>query len=171
MPLSRRSFVVAAAAFAAAPTAACSAQPAKNDKAPAPQNPIASRPIAMAVHRDPGCPCCDEWAALARKAGYRVTVADDPDIAARKRRLGVPADLQSCHTTEVAGYVLEGHVPFDSLARLLASGDRTIVGLAVPGMPLGSPGMGAPSTAAAYQVIAFERSGKRHVFADISARG
>lgn len=166
MKWSRRTLLVAGAAFAIAPAAACSAQPPKNEGAPSSKGPA----TAMAVHRDPGCPCCDEWAALARKAGYAVTIADDPDLAARKRKLGVPDDLRSCHTTEVAGYVLEGHVPFESIQRLLASGDRAIAGLAVAGMPLGSPGMEAGGTADAYRVIAFERSGKRRIFAEIPAR-
>lgn len=166
MHLSRRTLLVAGAALAIAPAAACSAQPPSEGDAPSPQR----AGIAMAIHRDPGCPCCDEWAALARKAGYAVTVADDPDIAARKRRLGVPDDLRSCHTTEVGGYVLEGHVPFESLERLLASGDRAIAGLAVAGMPLGSPGMEAGGRADAYRVIAFDRTGKRRVFAEIPAK-
>lgn len=174
MDLSRRKFLAAGTVLATVPMVACSAQPQQNGDAPRAVDgevpPGAA--VVMAIHRDPGCPCCDGWADLARAAGYRVTVADDPAIAARKRRWGVPQDLWSCHTTEAGGFVFEGHVPFDSVARLLASGDRSTVGLAVAGMPLGSPGMETASgTVEPYEVIAFDRSGGRRVFAEYGRAG
>lgn len=95
----------------------------------------------MTVHKDPDCGCCTAWADLAEEAGYEVTIVEDGDLYAAKDRLGVPAALQSCHTVEVDGYVVEGHVPLEALARLLEERpDAT--GIAVPGMPAGSPGMG-----------------------------
>lgn len=107
---------------------------------------------AMTVYKDPSCGCCDGWINHMRQAGFRVTVAPG-DVNAAKARLGVPADLVSCHTATVGGYVVEGHVPADAVRRLLAERPAA-AGLAVPGMPTGSPGMegGEPET---YDVIAF----------------
>ena len=87
------------------------------------------------------------------------------DLAPVKRRLGVPLALQSCHTAVVEGYVIEGHVPADLIDRLLRE-RPSVVGLAVPGMPVGSPGMETPGQAAErYQVLAFDQKGRTTVFA------
>lgn len=87
------------------------------------------------------------------------------DLAPVKRRLGVPPALQSCHTAVVEGYVIEGHVPADLIDRLLRE-RPSVVGLAVPGMPVGSPGMETPGQAAErYQVLAFDQKGRATVFA------
>src|SRR5687767_9713299 len=92
--------------------------------------------------RDPGCGCCLEWAKRMEAAfGRRLTIVATPDMAAIKRVRGVPADLLSCHTALIQGYAVEGHVPPADIKRLIARGDRTIRGLAVPGMPAGAPGM------------------------------
>jgi hypothetical protein len=120
---------------------------------------------AMTVFRDPSCGCCEAWAEIARKAGYRVDLRDDQDMTAVKRRLGVPEELASCHTAEVGGMVIEGHVPLEQVARLLRGKPTGIRGIAVPGMPLGSPGMEVPDgTKQPFQVIAFDASGKTSVF-------
>jgi hypothetical protein len=167
MAVSRRTFVAVGAAAISVPVFACSAEtPRQAAKAADAEPSAAPRRLAMQVHKDPGCPCCDAWADHARRAGYEVSIAEDPQIAERKRKLGVPADLWSCHTTEVAGFVLEGHVPMDSVRRLLDGDDSGIAGLAVAGMPLGSPGMEAGGRQDSYQVIAFGRSGGRRVFAE-----
>ncbi|CTQ48544.1 DUF411 domain-containing protein [Jannaschia donghaensis] len=101
----------------------------------------------------PGCSCCHAWADLARARGHVVTVEEMTDTAAQKNALGVPEQLVSCHTIRAEGYVFEGHVPFDALDAVLR--DRpAIAGLAVPGMPMGSPGMG-DDPAARFDVIAF----------------
>jgi hypothetical protein len=94
----------------------------------------------IAVSKDPNCGCCTAWADHLRGAGFPVKVADRSDMRAVKVRLGVPNDLASCHTAEVAGYVLEGHVPASAVIRLLREKPEAR-GLAVPGMPIGSPGM------------------------------
>ena len=87
------------------------------------------------------------------------------DLAPIKRKLGVPRALESCHTAVVEGYVIEGHVPADLIDRLLAERPK-VVGLAVPGMPVGAPGMEAPGQAAErYQVLAFDQKGRTTVFA------
>ncbi len=107
----------------------------------------------VVVSKDPNCGCCAAWADHLRAAGFPVKVAERPDMRAVKSRLGVPDNLASCHTAEVAGYVLEGHVPAPAVLRLLKEKPEGR-GLAVPGMPIGSPGMegGEPET---YEVMLF----------------
>lgn len=116
--------------------------------------PADARPLPeVAVSKDSNCGCCTAWAEHLRAAGFPVKIAERPDMTALKARLGVPDALISCHTAEVAGYVLEGHVPASAVLRLLKERPQA-KGLAVPGMPMGSPGMegGAPET---YEVMLF----------------
>jgi hypothetical protein len=122
----------------------------------------------LRVGRDAGCGCCHAWAEAMRRSGrFRVTLTDEPDIAALKRRLGVPSDLTSCHTGVVDGYVIEGHVPVEDVLRLLRERPANVRGLAVAGMPRGSPGMETPDGARdRFAVFAFERNGARRVFAN-----
>jgi hypothetical protein len=117
----------------------------------------------ITVYKDPNCGCCRNWIAHLIKNGYRVDAKDTPDMDQIKTTLGVPTALHSCHTAIVAGYLIEGHVPAADIDRLLAT-KRKVKGLAVPGMPMGSPGMegGAKQH---YQVMAFDRTGKASVFA------
>lgn len=118
---------------------------------------------AVVVHRDPGCGCCEEWAEQARHALKRpVRMVDAPNRAVIAQRHGVPAELGSCHTTVIDGLAFEGHVPFVDVGRVLASKPKGIRGLAVAGMPLGSPGMEVPGVQPQpYEVIAFGVGGKR----------
>lgn len=110
----------------------------------------------MTVYRDPSCGCCEAWAEIARNAGYEVTLVDHPDMPAVKRRYGVPEQVVSCHTAIVGDYVIEGHVPLDDVKRLLAERPRDLRGIAVAGMPLGSPGMEVPDgTREPFKVMAF----------------
>ena len=98
-------------------------------------------------------------------SGYPVKAENVPDVTPIKRRYGVPDRLRACHTALVEGYVLEGHVPADLIDRLLRE-RPSATGLAVPGMPAGSPGMDSPGQASEpYQVLIFDRSGKTSVFA------
>jgi hypothetical protein len=122
---------------------------------------MAAGPV-VAVTKDPDCGCCGAWIAHIRKNGFSATVTETRDVATVKARLGVPAQLASCHTAEVAGYVVEGHVPADALKRLLAEKPEAL-GLAVPGMPIGSPGMegGTPEV---YEVVLFGRDGRTSVY-------
>lgn len=100
-----------------------------------------------------------------RASGYPVKEENVPDVASVKRRNGVPAPLEACHTALVEGYVIEGHVPADLIDRLLKERPHA-TGLAVPGMPAGSPGMDSPGEKSEpYQVLLFDRSGKTTVFA------
>ena len=109
------------------------------------------------MHRDPGCGCCEQWAARVRQAfGRNVRIVDDANRTAFQRQVGLPANLVSCHTAIVDGIAFEGHVPIADMRRVLASRPKGVRGLAVAGMPLGSPGMEVPGVRAQrYNVIAF----------------
>lgn len=115
---------------------------------------------AMSVSKDPNCGCCNDWISYLRKAGLTVTAADAADMNAVKKRLGVPDDLASCHTAEIGGYVIEGHVPYPTIRKLLAEKPRA-TGLAVPGMPQSSPGMDVPGASDVYEVILFGPAGRK----------
>ncbi|OBX19005.1 metal-binding protein [Erythrobacter sp. QSSC1-22B] len=113
------------------------------------------------MFRDPQCGCCEEWAKHVNAGlSHEVAVREDRPMTEVKTELGVPDDLSSCHTMEVAGYVIEGHVPAREIARLLDERPQGIAGLAVAGMPLGSPGMEAGGRVQPYQVIAFGPAGR-----------
>jgi hypothetical protein len=116
-----------------------------------------SKPLVV-VSKDPDCGCCSGWAQHLERAGYPVKINELKNLQPLKRKLGVPQDLASCHTAEVAGYVLEGHVPVPAIDRLLAEKPEAI-GLAVPGMPAGSPGMEGAAPVE-YEVFLFGRSGR-----------
>ena len=119
----------------------------------------------MTVQRDPGCGCCLNWVAHLQKAGFKVLVTESPVMDAVKDQKGVPKTVRSCHTGVVDGYVIEGHVPAADIQRLLKE-RPAVVGLAVPGMPAGSPGMEMSSgQVQPYNVLAFDKSGKTTVFA------
>lgn len=115
------------------------------------------------VHRDPGCGCCGKWAAEVKaQLGRQVRIIDDANRAAFQKTRGVPADLASCHTAIVDGMTIEGHVPIVDIKRALASRPKGINGLAVAGMPMGSPGMEVVGMRAqAYNVVAFGPGGRR----------
>lgn len=130
----------------------------------APAAALAAGPVLM--HRDPGCPCCEKWAQQVKaQFGRALRVVDDADRPAFMKGRGVPADLASCHTAIIDGMTFEGHVPIADMKRALATRPKGVVGLAVAGMPMGSPGMEMPGMKAqSYEVIAFG-SGGRAVFA------
>ena len=117
----------------------------------------------ITVYKDPGCRCCKNWIDHLIKHGYGVDAKDTPAMAEVKRTLGVPDALTSCHTAVVNGYLIEGHVPAADIARLLKQKPK-VVGLAVPGMPMGPPGMEGPASQH-YQVLSFDKNGKTKVFA------
>ncbi len=120
----------------------------------------AAQAASYTMFRDPGCGCCEDWAAHVREGlGANVVVEERADMAAVKDREGVPVNLRSCHTMIVDGYVIEGHVPAADVARLLREHPEGIGGLAVAGMPMGSPGMEMNGRTQPYRVIAFGKSG------------
>lgn len=117
------------------------------------------------MFRDAGCGCCLKWAKLAEQAGYAVRVVDQAYMPALKQRIGVPEALWSCHTAMIDRHPIEGHVPLSAVARMLALGSKAPFGLAVPGMPLGSPGMEVPDgRREAFHVMAFDRNGRSRRF-------
>jgi hypothetical protein len=121
-------------------------------------------PIKVTVFKDPGCGCCKEWVEHLRKHAFDVTAKDTSDVTAVKSAARVPEQLHSCHTAFVNGYVVEGHVPAADILRLLSEKPK-VAGIAVPGMPVGSPGMEIGSRKDRYNVIAFNRDGTTRVFA------
>jgi len=127
---------------------------------------LAQQGPLVEIVKDPGCGCCELWAAHLRRAGFRTTVAESADMDAVKSRRGVPRGARSCHTGVVQGYVLEGHVPAADVQRLLREKPAGVIGIAVPGMPIGSPGMEVSNgRVQPYDVLAFDRAGKTTVFA------
>jgi hypothetical protein len=117
------------------------------------------------VYKSPTCGCCANWVKHLQQHGFTAQVTDTETIAEIKARHNVPARVQSCHTAVVGGYVIEGHVPAADLERLLRE-KPAVVGLAVPGMPIGSPGMEVPNmNPQKYDVVAFDKEGQLKVFA------
>lgn len=124
---------------------------------------VSDSAFSVVVYKSPSCGCCKEWVNYMRRSGFQVSAIDTTDLDAIKRRYGVASQHASCHTATVGGYVIEGHVPAEDIRRLLA--DRpSVAGLAVPGMPVGSPGMEGLYKQA-YEVLAFTRGGTSTVFA------
>jgi hypothetical protein len=145
LPLSRRQLVAGLALLTAMPRAFAAVQ-------------------RLEVWKNHGCVCCSEWAKHFERAGFAVTMHEVDDVAVISAAAGTPADLAGCHTAKVGGYVVEGHVPVAAVQRLLAERPR-VLGLSVPGMPAGSPGMeieGEPMEP--FEVFAFSADGARHVF-------
>lgn len=118
----------------------------------------------MTVYKDPNCGCCSQWVDHVKKAGFTVTVRDTADMDSVKASFGVPNALASCHTARVGNYAIEGHVPADLIVKLLKE-QPAGRGLAVPGMPVGSPGMEMGSRKDAYDVLLFDKAGKTRVYA------
>lgn len=125
-------------------------------------DPLAS---VVEVYKDPTCGCCSQWVEHLRTAGFTVNVTDSDAMDEIKTTNGVPRPAQSCHTALVGGYVVEGHVPAEDVKRMLSE-RPAIAGIAVPGMPLGSPGMEVPGMAPQpFDVLAFSKDGSTRVFA------
>jgi hypothetical protein len=118
----------------------------------------------LVITKTATCGCCKHWVDHVRKAGFTVEVHDVEDVTPTARRLGVPDELRSCHTTQADGYVIEGHVPAADIKRLLAQKPKA-TGIAVPGMVAGSPGMEAGGHSEPYKVLLFTKDGKTKVFA------
>ncbi|SFZ84452.1 Uncharacterized conserved protein [Devosia enhydra] len=128
-----------------------------------------SRP-ALHVLRDPNCGCCSAWVEILQADGFDVTVEESMGTALARYKLdnGIPQEMASCHTARVMGYMIEGHVPAADIRRLLDERPDA-VGLAVPGMPYGSPGMGPESEREAYVVYLVRRDGTTEPFSSYQA--
>lgn len=127
--------------------------------------------IPLELWKSRGCSCCEAWARHMGEAGFAVTTHEVDDVDPYRAAAGVPAMLTGCHTAKAGGYVVEGHVPAGAVLRLLAERPPGTVGLAVPGMPVGSPGMevaGHPGDP--YDVLAFARDGSWRVVEAVRPR-
>lgn len=154
MRASRRSFIFASAVSFAFKPISVWAQPS----------------AAIHVTKGQGCGCCGEWTGILRSEGFEVAENELPpaELVQLKLAKGVPQELYSCHTAEIDGYVIEGHVPPGDVRRLIAERPDA-VGLSVPGMPFGSPGMGPESDREAYDVLLIRKDGSNEVFSSYTA--
>ncbi len=118
----------------------------------------------ITVYKDRSCSCCKNWIAHLQANGFKVDVREVDGTAPYQKQFHVPANLVSCHTGVVNGYTIEGHVPAREIKKLLAERPK-VQGLAVPGMPIGSPGMEAGARSQAYSVIAFTSDAKASIYA------
>lgn len=116
----------------------------------------------IVVYKSPTCGCCAKWVDHLKENGFQVETRDMMDVAPIKTDLGVPRHLESCHTGVVNGYAVEGHVPADVIVRLLRERPK-VAGIAVPGMPMGSPGMEGPRSEP-YDIVAFKADGDTKVY-------
>lgn len=124
--------------------------------------------VPVLVYKDPTCGCCTAWVKHLEASGFTADVRNDVDVGQIKASLGVPGDLTSCHTAKVGDYVIEGHVPAVAIKRLLVEHPDAL-GLAVPGMPIGSPGMEGENPEP-YEVVMFAKDTRRSYMRFIGAR-
>ena len=131
---------------------------------------LAAEPKAIHIVKVLGCECCSAWGAILTQAGYSVTVEgrDSDAVDAFRAENGIPVEVAGCHTALVGGYVVEGHVPAADIDRLLAEGPD-VIGLAVPGMPIGSPGMEFDTSREAFDVLLVRRDATTTVFSSYDA--
>lgn len=122
-----------------------------------------AKPIAIKVYKTPDCECCKTWVQHLRDNGFQVETVDMPDLSLINQKYGVKPAFEACHTAVVNGYVVEGHVPADVIMKLLKE-HPAVAGVAVPGMPSGSPGMEVGSKER-YDVLTFDRAGRTRVYA------
>ena len=154
MTLTRRSMMAAAAGFVVSVPLAGAAQGGP----------------AIHVLKDPNCGCCTAWIEILKEDGFTVTTERSFGTLLIQHKLenGIPQNMTSCHTGEIEGYMIEGHVPVADIRRLLSERPDA-VGLAVPGMPYGSPGMGPEDDREAYEVFLIRRDGSTEVFTSYEA--
>ncbi len=155
MTITRRVMIASTASFAASVPIVGAAQDAP----------------AIHVLKDPNCGCCTAWIKILRENGFTVTTERSFGTLLIKHKLenGIPQDMASCHTGEIEGYMIEGHVPAADIRRLLSERPDA-VGLAVPGMPYGSPGMGPEDQREAYDVFLIRKNGSTEVFSHYEAK-
>ena len=166
----RHGIIIAASLLGAVALGACDGEAGSAERTESAAS--AEAAPGVVVYKSPACGCCSDWIAHLESEGYDVDAVDIAayaELGQKKAEHGVPADLGSCHTARVGGYTIEGHVPAEVVARLLREQPDDIVGLAVPGMPIGSPGMEGPNPEV-YDVIAFDAEGNRRVYETIDPR-
>lgn len=118
----------------------------------------------VTVYKSPTCECCKDWVAHLQENGFEVTTSDRTNMQEIKEHYSVPRELSSCHTAVVGGYVVEGHVPASEIKRMLEE-EPNVMGLTVPGMPVGSPGMERGGQEDPYNVLTFTKQGNANVYA------
>ena len=128
------------------------------------QGPAQAKAEEVTVYKSATCGCCGKWIDHMKAAGFAIKVVDMDDITEIKQASGVPMKLRTCHTAVVGNYVIEGHVPADLVKKMLAE-KPAAAGIAVAGMPVGSPGMEVGTQKDPYEVVLFEKSGKTTVYA------
>ena len=124
---------------------------------------LAQTAVTVELYKSPYCGCCGKWAEHVTKAGFTVKTHEVDDVPGTRKKLGMPEKLGSCHTAKVGNYLLEGHVPAADIKRLLKEKPKAL-GLAVPGMPAGSPGMDIPNSPP-YETLLVQNDGSTRVFA------
>ena len=129
-----------------------------------PRSAEAQTPTKLVVYKSPTCGCCQKWVEHMSANGFTSTVNNHPDMDPIKKQHKIPAELQSCHTTLVGGYVIEGHVPASDVKKLLAAKPKGILGLTIPGMPASAPGMDL-TPFQPYTVLTFDAKGTTAVYA------
>ncbi len=144
---------VAACSDGGAPAVGTGGLPAGEDRA-----------LRMVMHYDINCGCCSDWAAYMREQGFELDMRVADNIVETRRELGVPGALASCHTAEIEGYLVEGHVPADAVRRMLEERPQAL-GISAPGMPWGSPGMEMGERVDTYPVVLFDAEGNQSLFA------
>jgi len=117
----------------------------------------------ITVYKNPECSCCNKWIKYLRKNNYNVTEIITRNVYSEKERFGVPYEISSCHTAVIGGYVVEGHVTHCDITRLLLF-QPDVIGISVPGMPIGTPGMERGDTVETYSVMSFDKAGKIKTF-------
>jgi hypothetical protein len=129
------------------------------------------KPIAkpMVVYKSPSCGCCGAWVDHMEQEGFSTTIKHPNDLNSIKQQLGIAPAYQACHTATLQGYAFEGHIPADVIRRFLAAKPADAVGLAVPGMPMGSPGMDTNRKYRPYQVLQLNKDGSSTPYAAVSA--
>ncbi len=125
-------------------------------------------PIVIEVYRSPSCGCCSKWLVHLKENQFDVIDHVTNDVQAIKDKYGVPENMASCHTALVNGYVVEGHVPASDIKKLLNL-KPAVIGISVPGMPSGTPGMEMGGRKDAYQVVSFDKEKKYQVFSSYEA--
>lgn len=147
-----------------------SAMPAPSQSMQAVSDPTILQNVSATVYKDANCGCCKEWIGHAEDHGMTAEGQDVADLAVFKQRYGVPNNMRSCHTTVTSdGYVFEGHVPAKHVAEFLANPPSDAIGLAVPGMPMGSPGMEYNNQFDPYQVMQINKDGSSTIYAQIES--
>lgn len=119
----------------------------------------------IVVYKNPECGCCTKWVKYLQGKNYNVTIEHTRDVLAVKKRLGIPEKLAACHTAVIDGYVIEGHITHRDIKRLLLFRPE-VKGIAVPGMPIGTPGMESGSKLESHNVMSFDEHGNTEVFAE-----